>query len=90
MPNITNWAATNSFTAVENKIHNVSNLVRKTDHNAKTSEIENTITTDHDHDKYITTQDFNMLKSENFTARLEQANLAIKNDITNFVKKDRF
>ena len=49
------------LTAVENKIPNVSNLVKKTDYNTKISEIENKITTDHDHDKYITTQEFNKL-----------------------------
>ena len=30
------------------------------------------------------------LAAGNFTARLKQANLANKNDIANFVKKDRF
>ena len=40
------------------------------------SEIENKITDDHDHDNYIKTQEFNKLISENFTARLKQANLA--------------
>ena len=30
------------------------------------------ITTDHDHDKYITTQEFNKLAAEMFTARLGQ------------------
>ena len=39
---------------------NVSNLVEKTDCNTKISEIENEIANDHDHDKYITTQDFNI------------------------------
>ena len=48
------------------------------------------ITTDHNHDKYITTQEFNKLTSENFTARLAQANLISKNDIANFVKKTDF
>ena len=66
------------LTAVENKIPNVSNLVKKTDYNTKISEIENKITTDHDHDKYITTQEFNKLASEHFTAGLRQANLARK------------
>ena len=51
-----------------------------TQHNAKISEIENKITTDHDHDKYITTQEFNKLASEKFTARRAQANLARKSD----------
>ena len=48
--------------------------------------MENKIATDHDHDKYITTQEFNKLTSENFVARRKQANLASKNDIANFVK----
>ena len=47
-----------------------SNLVKKTDYNKKTNEIENKIATDHDRDKYITTQEFNKLTSESFTARL--------------------
>ena len=37
----------------------------------------------------ITTQEFNKLTSENFTAKLKQENLASKNDITNFVKKTK-
>ena len=54
------------------------------------SEIENKVTTYHDHDKYITTQQFNKLTSESFTARLKQANLASKHDLANFVKKTDF
>ena len=38
----------------------------------------------------ITTQQFNKLTSENFTARLKQTNLASKNYITDFVKKTDF
>ena len=34
--------------------------------------------TDHHHDKYITTPEFNKLTAENFAARLVQANLASK------------
>ena len=49
--------------------------------------IENKIN-DHDHNKCITTQELNKLKSENFNARFKQANLAIKNDIVDFVKFD--
>ena len=66
IPNITNLANTSVLTAVENEITNVSNLVKKTDYNTKISEIENKIDTDPDHDKYITTQEFNKLTSENF------------------------
>ena len=49
--------------------------------------MENEITTDHDHHKYITTQVFIKLTSGNLTARLKQANLASKTDIANFAKK---
>ena len=45
---------------------------------------------DQDHTKYITTQEFNKLTSDNLTARLKQANLGIKNDFANFVKKKDF
>ena len=42
----------------------------------------------HDHsNKYITTQEFNKLTSQNIAARLAQANLGSKNDIVDFVKK---
>ena len=39
---------------------------------------------DHKHDKYITTPEFNKLTAENFVARLTQANLVTK---TNFNAK---
>ena len=65
---------------------NVTNLLEKPDYNTTIYEIRKKIT-DHDHDKYITTPEFNKLTSENVTARLKQANLASKSDITSFVKK---
>ena len=65
-------------------------MVKKTYYNTKISETENKITTDHDHDQYVATQEINKLKSEIFTARLKQASLASKNDIANFVKKTDF
>ena len=89
IPNITNLATTTALTAFENEIPNDSNVVNKTDYNTKISEIENKTTTDHDHDKYITSQEFNKLTSGNFTARLKQAKLSRKNDF-NFVKKTDF
>ena len=55
IPSITNLVATTALTAVADKISNVSSFVKKTGYNTKISEIENKITTDHDHDKYITT-----------------------------------
>ena len=45
------------------------------------------IATDHNHDKYISNQKFNKLTSETFAARLAQANLAVKTDIANIMKK---
>ena len=76
--NITNLATTTALTAFGNRIPNVSNLVKKTDYDTKISETENKITTDNDCDKYITTQEFYKLTSENFTARLAQAKLETK------------
>ena len=46
--------------------------------------------TDHDHFKCITVPEFNKLLVENFTARLTQANLANKSDISNFVEETDF
>ena len=64
-------------------------LVKKTDYNRKINEIDKK-TTDHDHDKYITTQEFNELTSENVDARLVQAKLTGKNYIADFAKKKHF
>ena len=43
-----------------------------------------------DHDKYTTAEEFNKSTSENFAARLAQANVANKSDIANFIKKTDF
>ena len=43
LPSITNLATTATLTAVENKIPNISNLVKKTDYNPKINEIEKKI-----------------------------------------------
>ena len=72
------------------KIKHLEHLVKTIDFNTKISEIENKITADHDHDKFITTQEFNRLTSGNFTSRLKQAKLESKNDIANFKKKTSF
>ena len=66
-----------------------SNLVLKTSYNTKANKIGKKVT-DHDYVKYISTQEFNKLTSENIASRLAQTNLAIKNDIANFVKKADF
>ena len=62
-----------------------SDLLKKAGYNSKSSKIEKKIN-DHDHsNKNITTQEFNKLTSENFDARLKQANLTSKNEIADFV-----
>ena len=49
-------------------------------HNTKVIEIEKKLT-DHNHDKYITTPEFNKLAADVFNARLAQANLITKTDL---------
>ena len=67
-----------ALTAVEDKITDISSLVKTTtDYNIKITETENKLT-DHDHDKYITPPEFNKVTAENFAARLKQANLVAK------------
>ena len=46
--------------------------------------------TDHNHDKYITTPEFNKLTEEKFAARSAQTNLSTKSDVFNFVNKSNF
>ena len=82
LPSTSGLATTSALTVVENKIPNVSNLVKKTDYDAKVNEIEKKIT-NHTHDKYITTPEFNKLTAENFVARLAQADLVTKTDFDN-------
>ena len=80
IPDVSNLAAKTSLTAVENKIPDASSLVKKTDYNTKITEIENKLN-NHNHDKYITTPEFNNLVTDVFNARLAQANLVAKINI---------
>ena len=71
---------------IKNKTPNISSLVKKQrDYNTKISEIEKKLT-DLNHDKYITTPEFNRLSAEVFDARLKQANLVTKTDFDNKLK----
>ena len=72
---MTGLATTSALTAVENKIPSVSNLIKKTDYDTKVGGIEKKLT-DHKHDEYITTPEFNNLK-------LAQADLVTKTDFNN-------
>ena len=69
IPSISGLATNTALTAVENKIPDVSSLVKKTDYNIKISEIENKVN-DHNHGKYITTPEFNTIAADVFKARL--------------------
>ena len=79
IPSISGLATNATLTIVENKILNISSLVKKTDYNTKISELEKKLS-DHNHDKYITTSEFNTLAADVFNARLAQANLITKTD----------
>ena len=76
--------ATNAaLTTVEDKIPNIRSLVKKkTDYDTKNATIEKIEKklTSHDHDKYITTPEFNKLSAEVFDTRLRQADLLTKTD----------
>ena len=86
IPNIT-VLANLALTAVENKIPDVSSLVKKTDYNTKICEIEKKVS-HHNHDKYITTPEFNTLATRVFVnARLAQANLTTKTYFDSELKK---
>ena len=58
IPSISGLATTSALTAVENKIPSINNLVKKTDYDTKVTEIEKKLT-DHKHDEYIATPEFN-------------------------------
>ena len=66
-------------TQLEKRIPNVTDFVIKTDCNTKINDIENR-NTDHNHNKYIDTPDFNKVAANVFNARLKQANLLTKTD----------
>ena len=86
MHSIIGLSTNSAITAVENKISDVSSLIKKMDYNTKISEIENKIN-EHNHDKYITTPKFNTLAARVFNARLAQEDLVTKRDFDAKLKK---
>ena len=86
LPSISGLATNTALTAVENKTPDVSSLVKKTDYNTQISEIENKVN-DHNHDKYITTLEFNTMAAYVFKARLAaQTDLIRKPDFDSKLK----
>ena len=53
--------------------------LKKKDNNTKVTDIENKLN-NHNHDKFIDTQEFNKLAADVFNARIAQANLINKTD----------
>ena len=79
IPNVSSLATKTALTVVENEIPSVSSLVKKPDYCTKITEIEKKLT-DHNHNKYIATPEFNTLAVSVFNARLAQANFITKTD----------
>ena len=79
IPSISSLATNATLTVVENKMLNINSLVKKTDYDVKITEIEKKLT-DHNHDKYITTPEFNTLAADVFNEKLAQANLITETD----------
>ena len=79
IPDVSNLATKAVLTTVEKKPPDVSRLVKKTDCNTKTNDIENKLT-DHNHNKYIDTPQFDKLVTNVFNARLKQENLVTNTD----------
>ena len=79
IPDVSSLATKTALSAVKNKIPNVSSLVNKKNYNTKITEAENKLN-NHNHDKFITTPEFNTLAADAFNARLAQGNLIRKTD----------
>ena len=87
IPDVSSLVTKSPITVVENKIPDVSSLVKKTDCNTKISEIENKVN-NHNHDKYITSPEFNTMDEDVFKARLAaQTGLIRKPDFDFSLKK---
>ena len=69
IPNIGGLATIPALNAVENKIPNVSSLVKKTNYDAKTSDMES---------KYITTADYNKFNKDIVDNSIKSKNLVDK------------
>ena len=79
LPDVSSLATITALNAVENKIPDASSLVKKTNFDTKISELEKKLT-DHNHEKYITTPEFNTFAASVINARLAQANLITEAD----------
>ena len=74
------------ITEIEGKIPSITGLATNSALNA-ISEIENKVS-DHNHDKYITTPEFNTLAARAFNARFAKVDLVTKTDFDTKLKKN--
>ena len=79
IPSISNLATKTALTTVENKIPSITGLIKQTDYNTKITDIENKLT-NHNHDKYVATSEFNTSAANVFNTRLAQKYLVTKTD----------
>ena len=66
---VSSLATKTALTTAENKISDVGSLVKKANYDTKISDLEKKLS-DHNHDKYITTPEFNTLAADIFIVRL--------------------
>ena len=88
IPRVTGLATNLALTVIENKMPDVSSLVKMADYNTKISDLEKKII-DNNHDKYITTPDFNTLAADVFNARIRVANLISQIDLETELRKKK-
>ena len=78
VPSITGLVTTSPLTAVENKIPDVSKLVKKkAEYDTKTSESES---------KYLTTADYNKCTRNSVANQIKSKNVVDKSDMSRFIK----
>ena len=86
IPDVGSLATKTALTTVENKMRDVTSLVKKTNYKTKITEIQNKLA-NHNHDKYLTTPEFNTLAADVFNGRLKWTNLVTKTDFDNSVSR---
>ena len=84
IPDVSGLTTKTALNTVGNKIPGVSSVVKKTDYGTKITEIENNLN-NYNHDKYITTPEFNTLAADVFNARLARIYLVSKTVFDNTV-----
>ena len=69
IPDVSSLATKTALTAVENKIPDFISLVKRTNYDTKIIKLENKLT-DHKHDKYIASSEFNNLAASKISASI--------------------